>query len=56
MYPQQNILRHKKTKARLTRLLRHLAWKWNGPIENESVLIQLAQCWCPGLAISNAEI
>jgi len=25
-------------------------------IENESVPIQLAQCWFPGLAISNAEI
>ena len=25
-------------------------------IGNESVLIQLAQCWFPGLAISNAKI
>ena len=25
-------------------------------IENESVPIRLAQCWCPGLAISNAKI
>jgi len=25
-------------------------------IENESVLIQLAQCWFPGLAISSAKI
>jgi len=25
-------------------------------IENGSVLIQLAQCWFPGLAISNAKI
>ena len=26
------------------------------PIGNESVPIQLAQCWFPGLAISNAKL
>jgi len=24
--------KHKKTKARFSRLLRHPAWKWRGPI------------------------
>jgi len=29
------------------------SYKYNRPIGNERVLIQLVQCWFPGLAISN---
>jgi len=29
--------KHKKTKARFSRLLRHLAWKWSGFIHKEKI-------------------
>jgi len=36
--------KHKKTKARFSRLLRHPAWKRRGPIP-VSVLYKLVTCW-----------
>jgi len=34
--------KHKKTKARFSDLLRHLAWKWRGPILISLILMSLA--------------